>query len=119
MKKADNLKDGKRIPVMHGENWITPVDDKDLPNVKAVMTKSYVAGHSETGHHHILEASKEFAVYEPENGDRAVLLNEVTKLFHQKSFDVHEAKFLAPGAYKIYEKTEYNPLLQIRQAVFD
>ena len=117
--KADNIKNGRIVPVMHGENWFMPIEEKDLPNVKPIMTKAYIAGHSETGHNHILEATKEFAVYEPKDKDRAVLLNEVTKLFHKKTFDIHETKFLAPGAYKIYRKTEYNPLTKIRQAVFD
>lgn len=114
--KATNIKDGKRVAVMHGENWFMPVES--IKGTSKSM-KQYIAGHSETGHHHVLESEVDFEVFEPTDGDRAVLLKDVTKLFHQKSFDVHETQFLAPGAYKIYHKTEYNPMTQHRQAIFD
>lgn len=116
MREADNIKDGKRIAVMHGENWLMPVDE--MPKGKTIECKIYIAGHSETGHHHVLKAKQPFEVLEQDNV-RAVLLKEVTELFHQKTYDIHETKFLAPGAYKIYKKTEYDPFQQIVRAIFD
>lgn len=117
--KADNIIKGKRVPVMHGEMWFDPIDS--MPKGKTVSCKLYIAGHSETGHHHVLEAKSEFEVLEPKDKklDRAVLLKEVTKLFHQKTFDVHETKYLAPGAYKIYKKTEYDPFQEIVREIWD
>jgi hypothetical protein len=113
--KISNLKDGKRIPVMHGENFLVPIDT--MPEGDVTRTKVYIAGHSETGHHHVLESKAEMEVVEGET--RAVLLSEVGKLFHQKTFDIHETLFLAPGAYEITHKTEYDPFQQVIRAVWD
>lgn len=49
-----NLVNGKRVPIMHGENFLVPVDS--LPAGEVTKTKLYIAGHSETGHHHVLES---------------------------------------------------------------
>lgn len=114
--KATNLKNGKRVEVLHGENRFVPVDA--LPEGKIVECSLYIAGHSESGHHHVLEAKKPFQVVENDKV-RGVLLNEVTKLFHQKTFEIHETQYLAPGAYKIYHKSEYDPFRQITRAVYD
>lgn len=115
MKKLTNLVNGKRVPVMHGENWLTPIDA--MPKGKVMKTLSYIAGHSETGHHHVIESKVEMEVVEGK--DRAVLLHEVGKLFHQKSYDVHETITLAPGAYVITHKTEYDPFQKVKRAVWD
>jgi hypothetical protein len=114
--KATNIKNGKRVEVLHGENRFVPVDV--FPEGEVVECKVYIAGHSETGHHHVLEAKRPFKVFES-GSSRAVLLNEVTKLFHKKTFDIHKTQYLAPGAYKIYKKTEVDPFSGVVRAVFD
>ena len=114
--KATNLKNGKRVSVMHGENFFIPI--KKLPKGQEQECKVYIAGHSESGHHHLLEAKKPFTVIENYQ-ERAVLLNEVTKLFHKKSFDIHKTQYLAPGAYRIVHKTEYSPFEKVVRRVFD
>jgi len=113
--EPSNIKDGKRISVMHGENCFTPIDS--LPAGEIKTAKIYIAGHSETGHHHILESPVEMQIVE--GATRAVLLKEVTKLFHQKTYDVHETLTLAPGAYEITHKTEYDPFSKVVRAVWD
>lgn len=112
--QADNIKDGKRVAVMHGENFFVPIDA--LPDGEVKLTNTWIAGHSETGHHHVLESTADMQVNETE---RAVLLVEVGKLFHKKSFDVHETKFLAPGAYRVLHKTEYDPFQKVVRRVWD
>ena len=114
--KATNIKNGKRLPVMHGENFFIPIDK--LPEGEIKEANIYIAGHSETGHHHILEATKPFKIVETET-DRAILISEVTKLFHQKTFDIHETQFLAPGAYKIVKKKEYDPFNKVIRQIWD
>lgn len=114
--KATNLINGQRVSVMHGENFFIPIDK--LPKGQGQECNVYIAGHSESGHHHVLEAKKPFMVVENDN-KRAVLLNEVTKLFHQKAFDIHETQYLAPGAYEIVHKTEYDPFAKVVRRVFD
>lgn len=109
-----NLVNGKRVPIMHGENFLVPVDS--LPAGEVTKTKLYIAGHSETGHHHVLESQTDMEIVE---GERVVLLHEVGKLFHQKTFDVHETIEVAPGAYVITHKTEYDPFQKVIRRVFD
>jgi len=116
--QATNLVNGKRVPVMHGENWFMPVD-KLVGVGRGKTVKHFIAGHSETGHHHIIESDIAFKVYEPVKGDRAILLEEVSKLYHNKSFDIHETQYLAPGAYKIYHKQEYDPFRDVVRNVYD
>jgi hypothetical protein len=115
MLKPTNLKDGKRVAVTHGELFFQPVEK--MPRGKISQHKMFVVGHSETGHHHVLESEQEFGLIDGE--DRVILLKEVGKLFHQKAFDIHETQVLAPGAYKVYYKKEYNPFTKVTQRVFD
>lgn len=108
-----NIKDNKRVAVMHGEVCFKPVDK--MP-AKGKRMKDYIAGHSETGHHHVLKGD---SVILERKGKRWAFLEDVTELEHQKTYDIHEAQFLAPGAYEIHEKTEYNPFTKVIQRVFD
>lgn len=114
--QLSNSKSGERVSIMHGENWLQPVDS--LPEGKTTKTKLYVAGHSETGHHHVLESKQDMEVLE-ENGERYVLINEVAQLFHKKSFDVHETVTVEPGVYRITHKNEYDPFTKVIRRVFD
>ena len=43
-------------PLLHGENAIVPVSK--MPSGKTEKHTTYIVGHSETGHHHVLEAEK-------------------------------------------------------------
>lgn len=113
--KADNLVNGKKIVVTHGEICFTPVDVE--PTGRATLHKMYIAGHSETGHHHVLQSEVEFEVFE--GVERLIRIHEVAKLFHQKTFDIHETRILAPGVYKVTEKTEYDPFQKVVRRVFD
>ncbi len=110
-----NIIEGRRIAVTHGELFFQPVDE--LPEGEVQKYKMFIIGHSETGHHHVLESKTEFSLID--GVERHILLNDVAKLLHQKSFDVHETQILAPGAYKVYYKKEYNPFRKIVERVFD
>lgn len=115
MKKADNLVNGKRIVITHGELCFTPVDTE--PTGEPTLHKMYIAGHSETGHHHVLESETEFEVFE--GVDRLIRIRDVAKLYHKKTFDIHETRTLAAGVYKVTEKTEYDPFQKVVRRVFD
>lgn len=117
-KPEENIKDGKRIAVQHGEVWLQPVDK--LPEGKVQKTKEYIIGHSETGHHHVLESATEFEVMSGDDKhDLYVRLFEPAKLVHKKTYDVHETKVITPGDYVVYQKTEYDPFREVVRAVFD
>jgi len=100
----------------HGEITYTPVDH--LPEGKTTKATTLIVGHSETGHHHILESDVAFDQIMTNNGIY-VLLDKEARLFHKKDFDIHEPCILPPGAYRFGEKTEYNPWTKAIQRVFD
>lgn len=110
----DNIKNSKRVTVTHGEVCLKPVSS--VPSGKKTSHNMYVVAHSETGHNHVIEGDLD--VIEAE-GRRYLLIKEVSKLFHDKTFDTHETRELAPGYYEVTEKTEYNPFTKVVQRVFD
>lgn len=107
------------MTLLHGENGFKPVEK--LPEGKVTLHKTFIAGHSETGHHHVLESKTEFEVIEAENlGDNVFIrLLSPAKVVHKKTFDIHETKVLDPGIYEITHKTEYNPFTKVIEKVFD
>ena len=113
-----NIKDGKIVPVMHGEVWLQPVTK--APKGKSKKVKEYIVGHSETGHHHVLESQTKFEVMPgDETYDLYVRLFRPTPIKHKKTFDIHETQILAPGEYAVYQKTEYDPFADVVRAVYD
>ncbi len=117
MWKASLNKKGNTMNLLHGENGFKKVDK--LPKGKITKHKIYIAGHSETGHNHVLESEVEFNVIEPENlGDNLFIeLLAPAKVVHKKSFDIHETKTLEPGIYEITHKVEYNPFTKVMERV--
>lgn len=117
-KPEKNIKHGKLLAVQHGEVWLQPVSK--LPTGEFKKEKKFIVGHSETGHHHVLESNTEFEVMSgDEKHDLYVRLFEPARLVHQKTFDIHETKVIMPGTYAVYQKTEYDPFAQIVRAVYD
>lgn len=114
--QATNLQNNKRVPVTHGELCLIPVDE--MPEGKTSTHKLYVAAHSETGHNHVIEATSGIEVVEKDS-ERYMLIKEVSKLFHQKTYDIHETQYIAPGAYKVTHKTEYDPFQKVIREVWD
>lgn len=106
-------------PLLHGENGFKPITE--LPEGKITKHKMFIAGHSETGHHHVLESETEFEVIEPENmdGNLFIRLLSPAKVVHRKTFDIHQTKVLQPGLYEITHKNEYNPFTKVIERVFD
>lgn len=113
---ATNIKNNKRVAVQHGELALRPIDS--LPTGATTKHDTYVAAHSETGHHHIVTAKNGVEVLEAD-GHRYMLIQEIGKLYHEKTFDIHETQYLAPGAYELTEKTEYDPFAKVIRRVFD
>ena len=99
---------------MHGENFLSPAD---MPKGKVTKLKKYVVGHSETGHHHVLECDVDMDIVEA--AETIIRVNRQAKLKHLKTFDIHETLTIEPGVYRITHKTEYNPFLKVIQRVFD
>lgn len=73
----------------------------------------YVVAHSETGHHHIIEARPTVRMYRlPEEIYEAFLVvegDEAIDLQHKRSFDTHETLTISPGTYRVRRQREYVP----------
>ena len=71
----------------------------------------FIVAHSETGHHHVIEAEGVRA-YVPEKPDlyRMFLgIDKPTAIKHLRSFDTHEALGLEGGVFEIKRQREYTP----------
>jgi hypothetical protein len=113
-----NLKNGKRVPVMHGENFLVPLST--VAKGKFTEYQKFTIAHSESGHSHTLVSETPFEVMdETEKHDLYVRLFEPAQLEHQKTFDIHETQVLAPGDYVVYHKTEYDPFADVVREVYD
>lgn len=80
----------------------------DLTENKATNGK-HIVGHSETGHHHTMDADsvKFFGSTDPMVSFMEVL--EPTTLKHERSFDTHEPMFFDVGVYEIRHQRESAP----------
>jgi len=105
--------------VRHGEVLLVPVDECS----KAVDTKhvkSSVVGHSETGHHHVLESSQTFDVMTTKDKKELyVRLFKPGKMVHQKTVNRHNDLNVMQGLYQVIQKQEYDPFLNVMRQVWD
>lgn len=82
----------------------------------------YIVGHSETGHHHVIEREGATITH----GDRAkgILLANIkavdgVTVDHLRTADTHKALHLPPGNYSITPAREYDPWSGIERRVAD
>lgn len=69
-----------------------------------------VVAHSETGHHHVMDADKvEMYRLPDEIYECFLLVKEATLLEHLRPFDTHEALLHEPGIYRVRRQREYVP----------
>lgn len=106
------------LPIRHGEVMLVPIDD--IPLSKSKHCTSYIVGHSETGHHHMLKSKTGFEVFMDE-ATKALYLDvgQDAEIVHRKLTDKHKTLPVAPGKYKVIQKTEYNPWTHLIGKVFD
>ena len=69
-----------------------------------------VVAHSETGHHHVMDAEKVVMHRLPDDIMRCFLtVAEPTPLEHLRGFDTHEPLMFDAGVYEIKRQREYVP----------
>jgi len=107
----------KKLGIRHGEVMLHPVST--VPKGKTENVKSYIVGHSETGHHHVLESVEEFAVTLADTDKMFIELVAPAKLNHQKTVNRHKDLIVPAGIYEVIGKTEYNPFTGLQEAVWD
>jgi hypothetical protein len=105
--------------VRHGEVILKPVDSIPQGAILKETTKKNIVAHSETGHHHVLEATQDFKIYTM-MGDTYIEIPSVATLRHEKTGkDVHTPHKIAPAIYKIEIKKEFNYFSGLLQKVRD
>lgn len=99
-----------------GDLYIRRVDSIPAGLKKmAVENGRYIVAHSETSHHHVIEARPNVIVFDTE--DPLVSYLQVieatdameTVIEHLRSFDTHEALSVPPGNYEIRRQRENAP----------
>jgi hypothetical protein len=99
----------------HGEVILVP---RNITKGNTTEHTQFIIGHSETGHHHVIEGSK-FEVTETAKHDLYVRLFEPGQIVHKKEFDKHRTLTIPPGVLKRYQDTEYDPWGKIIREVRD
>lgn len=108
--------------VRHGEVILKPIPQ--LPNDATLSetTHKRIVAHSETGHHHVLEAEKgnDFKIFTTLDGKTFIELPTEAKLWHQKTGDdVHKTHTIAPAIYEVVIKREFDYFAGIIRQVRD
>ena len=77
-----------------------------------------VVGHSETGHHHVVDA--DYATLTRIDPFTSWLdVHKATRLTHQREFDTHPAIELQPGVYQFRTGREFDPFEEAIRASAD
>lgn len=81
----------------------------------AVECGVYIVAHSETGHHHVIEARPNAVVFATDDPMVSYLqvieATDATEVLlnHLRSFDTHESIAIGPGNYELRRQREYTP----------
>jgi hypothetical protein len=96
----------KRTPIRHGEILLLPIDSVPAGTVGKVT--ACIVGHSESGHHHVLESDAAFDQIVAVNGELYVDLDAPTPLRHKKTKQRHRELTVPPGVWRVIRKTEFD-----------
>jgi hypothetical protein len=120
----------KSFQKIAAQGEITIIRIGDVPKKKltgtplALEAGKLIIGHSETGHHHVLERTSGASVTVldrvPE-GMRILraILDEPNKLVHERGHDTHETIALPPGEYEFRIAREYDPYAELARQSAD
>jgi len=89
-----------------------PNDFKVPANAEKVapVNGKVIVGHSETGHHHVMEAERTMMYKLPDSIlDCLLVVEKPDVLNHLREFDTHEPLGFKPGTYKVITAREHVP----------
>lgn len=88
-------------------------DDDGAYRRVAPEGKNLIVGHSETGHHHVIEIERspnaQLLINEANALIGRLVLGEDAEVKHLRSFDTHEPAKLPAGNYQVRWRREYTP----------
>ncbi len=92
----------------------------DLVPMQRTSGAPIVVAHSETGHHHMIDAA-DVVVYEPADPVVCYLRvdGDYADIVHQRSFDTHETLRLPRGIFRVDRAREWNPWTKSERRVQD
>ena len=101
-------------------------DDADMSGKAFADTATdgrWIIGHSETGHHHVMDRAP-VQIVERDNAPIGVrilrlIVAEPVACEHLRSFDTHAPVNLSPGKWEVRTAREYDPLAKIARRVAD
>ena len=100
-----------KVTSAQGDIYITKI--KKLPKGAVevpVFGNHIVVAHSETGHHHVIEADKATMYKLPDSiTDCLLVINDETALQHLRDYDKHDPLILGKGVYHVRRQREYTP----------
>lgn len=103
----------------HGEIMLMPVTEVPA-GYDHYATQDYIVGHSESGHHHVLESPVDFEVIsDKDRTDLYFRLFKPAQLVHQKQTDRHRTLTIPAGLYKRFHDTEYDVWTKVIRNVAD
>ena len=74
-----------------------------------MVSNKFIVGNSETGHHHVVAASK-VTMFDTDDVLVSYLeVKEPTHLVHERDYDTHEPLTLTPGLYEVRRQREFSP----------
>jgi hypothetical protein len=94
-------------------------------DVRAVALEAgkFIIGHSETGHHHVMDrhAKTVFESTKAPAGMRVLyaVLESTGELVHERGHDTHETIAFEPGIYEFRLGREYDPYAELARRVAD
>jgi hypothetical protein len=90
--------------------------DKLPEGLKASADKTYIVAHSETGHHHVIEAAPNVRYYPSKSFDQPSYLEVIEAtdaaevvIKHLRTFDTHESLSIPIGIFELRNQREYTP----------
>jgi hypothetical protein len=93
-----------------GDVYIQKVDTMPTKDMVEVPAENgvVIVTHSETGHHHVMEATK-VKMYALPNSllDCLLVVNDPVALKHLRDHDTHEPIMFEKGTYKVTRQREY------------
>lgn len=105
--------------VRHGEVILKPISELPKEAKLEKETKKHIVAHSETGHHHVLEAVKPFKVWSW-NSETYLEVPEMAELLHEKTGkDTHAPHKITPSFYKVVIKKSFNYFSKAMERVRD
>lgn len=105
-----------RLPIAQGDLLFVPIDSipASAKPAKPLNGPHWIVGHSETGHHHVMEKVRGELLEAADNSFIAYIRtlggdDSSVEIEHKRPFDTHDPVTLGSGAWEVRRQREYSP----------